>query len=115
MFYYSQAISKFHKHLYKLAGYILNQEMGLKAHRTRFEFQGYRYPLNFISFERDKTLGYFDSKYFQIGIHRHFLFSKDEELLMNVLRHELIHYLAYIKYGEGNIFRKCTTENVIIH
>lgn len=101
MFYYSQAISEFTKKLYRLASGILLSEMGIKVLRSRFEYNGYRYPLNFITFEKEKTLGFFDPHYLQIGIHRHFLFTQDEELLLNVLRHELVHYITYIEYGHN--------------
>lgn len=101
MFYYSQAISKFHRQLQGLALGILQREMGLKCSWARFQYQKHSYPLNFISFESEKLLGYFDPKYLQIGIHRNLLFTQEENFLLDLLRHELIHYLAYIKYGEG--------------
>lgn len=99
MYYYSQAIHQFQKKLLRIARDILTLEMNLKCTPTRFEYKKHRYPLSFITFEREKLLGFFDSKYLQIGIHRHFLFLNDDKLLRNVIRHELVHYLTHIQFG----------------
>lgn len=89
---------------------ILSQEAGFLVKRSRINFRGYLYPLEFVVFEDQKTLGYFDSKIYRIGINKLFINNYDEETLDNVLRHELAHFITYLHYGDavqnhGNEYR----------
>jgi hypothetical protein len=78
---------------------ILTHEMGLKVHRTRFEFKHMLYPIHLVCFETKDKLGFFDFTNYRIGIHKFFVTHINQIDLKNVLRHELAHYYAYLVYG----------------
>jgi len=95
---YSNAIFSFLKRVKHLAQKILSEELFLKVGRTRFFIKNTSYPLHFVTFEHPSKLGYFQSDLFEIGINKAFLFESEEKLL-DLLRHELAHYLTFIEQG----------------
>jgi hypothetical protein len=104
MILYSQTLETFRKRVKRKIKQILLEEcftLEIKVLQKRFQFQGYYYPIEVICFERDQLLGYFDSGYYTIGIHRNLamLGEQQEEILNNIIRHEVAHYLCFILYG----------------
>lgn len=95
---YSSAIFALLKRAQKLSRKILAEEVSLPLGRSRFFVKNTGYPLHFIAFEHPSRLGYFQADLYEIGINKVYLFESDENLL-NLLRHELAHYLTYIYYG----------------
>lgn len=96
---YSSFYSQFINRVKKLASEVLNQEMGLAFKKTRFKFNGYTYPVNFIVFE-GRELGYFQPDKWQIAINKRFSFESDESLKI-LLRHELAHLYNFIINGSN--------------
>jgi hypothetical protein len=95
---YSNVIFAFLKKAKFLARKILSEEMKLRVGRTRFFIKNTSYPLHFVTFEHPSKLGYFQSDLMEIGINKVFLFESEEKLL-DLIRHELAHYLTFIEHG----------------
>ena len=74
------------------------QEMGLLLKTERFTYQGYSYPLNFVCFEDPKKLGFFDPSCMQLGLNYKLMLQARDEIIDNILKHELAHLLTYLRY-----------------
>ena len=76
---------------------MLSKEIGLKVVGDRFydKRQEYSYPIKAVIFNNKKMLGYFDSHFYEIGFHE-CLMQVNEELLHDIIRHELGHYITFI-------------------
>lgn len=83
-----------------MAHQIMRDEMGLSLRRSRFLWQGYLYPLNFVVFEDPNKLGYYDHRAFQIGIHKKLMYLAKDEVLKNIIRHELAHLYVFLFHGK---------------
>lgn len=99
MFVTSKTLQSFTKRLTREAMAILKDEFGIPTYRQRFERHGKLYPLTLVLFEHPRTLGFFEPRYLQIGINKSLSYRSNQDFLLNLLRHELIHYLAMIDYG----------------
>ncbi|RZF20861.1 MULTISPECIES: DUF2786 domain-containing protein [Halobacteriovorax] len=73
--------------------------MGLELKRSRLHYKGVMYPLSFVVNESDKVLGFYDPLIYQIGINKCFMTMNDEELLENVLKHEIAHFMVHVTCG----------------
>jgi len=71
--------------------------MKFKISGSRFTYGRIRYPLNIVVFERKNFLGQFESNSLLIGINKLLMYSAKTEVIKNVLRHELAHYICYIE------------------
>lgn len=100
MLLYSERLSKFSKTVTALIEHVLSREVGLKVTRNRFwnAEKTFSYPISVVIFNHKPCLGYFDSQFLELGFHVAWSYKNPQELL-NVIRHELAHYLAFIKYG----------------
>jgi len=99
MLIHNHTIEIFLEKCLKLTKDILSHEMGLKVHRTRFEHNHLLYPIHLVCFEQKSQLGFFDYSNYRIGVNKFFVTHINQNDLMNVLRHELAHYYAYLIYG----------------
>ena len=111
MFVYSKRIIQFIREIRLTIRQVLSQEIGLKVGRDRFQDQrGWAsYPIKVVIFNNKNMLGYFDSSFYELGFHECLMHASKEQL-HQVIRHELAHYLTFIKHGEttqphGNEFR----------
>ncbi len=81
----------------------------VKFNRSRVSYKNVHYPLSVVVFEDDSKLGYFDYRYFEIGISKKLMVESFDQNIRNVIRHELAHYLCYLFYGpnigHGEYFR----------
>jgi hypothetical protein len=80
---------------------IVQNEMGLQMDRKRLFYKGVFYPLNVVVFEDASRLGYFDSRFYELGLSKNLMLHAHERILKNVIRHELAHFMAYIIHGPG--------------
>lgn len=78
----------------------MNTEMGMAFNKTRFLWRGYYYPLHFVLFDDPKKLGYFSPENFQLGLHKKLMYLAHDEVLKNIIRHELAHMYCSLIYGE---------------
>lgn len=75
--------------------------LGFPVKTSRFLFQNYLYPIKVVVFE-GKEWGHFQSGYFQIGLNKKLIYSAKDSVIRDILKHELAHYLTWIKYGDVN-------------
>lgn len=98
---FSDDILAFIKKVKTYVRHILSNEMALCLKRERFSYGKYSYPLHIVVFEHPNKLGYFSSSFYEIGINKALMFVRDEKILLNVIRHEIAHYLTFIEYGDS--------------
>lgn len=84
----------------KIVKEILKNEMNVIVTNNRFYLNNFSYPLQIIAFEHPTKLGYFNEDLYEIGINK-CIFLYDQHLLKDLLRHELAHYMSFIKYGSN--------------
>lgn len=72
-------------------------QIGFKVLRSRFEFNKYLYPISIVAFEGPE-LGFFDSKFYQIGLNKKLIYSAKDSVIRDILRHEIAHYLTFLHY-----------------
>jgi hypothetical protein len=81
----------------------------LNYNRSRVAYKNFQFPLSVVVFEDNSRLGYFDFRYYEIGISKKLIFSAFDEIILNVIRHELAHYIEYLLYsgdhGHGEYFK----------
>lgn len=101
MLIYSKKIIRFINNIKDILKDVLSKEIGLKVFGDRFydRRQEYSYPIKIVIFNNKKMLGYFDPHFYEIGFHE-CLMQANRELLQDIIRHELAHYITFIKYGE---------------
>ncbi|MFA6237482.1 MAG: SprT-like domain-containing protein [Bacteriovorax sp.] len=111
MFLHSETISVFISRVRSLSREIVNTEMKLKMQRCRVHYKGLLYPLNIVVFEDNIRLGYFDSRTYELGLSKKLMYLAHDEVLKNILRHELAHFICYLMYGprvlHGEEFHDC--------
>lgn len=95
---YSEAIQPFVSKCFTICKDILIQDAKISFGIKKFLYNGYHYPLHIVAFEGGSRLGYFDSSIMEIGIAKSLMFSEDD-LLEQVIKHELAHLLCYLKHG----------------
>lgn len=95
---YSETIFSFIEKCEKMLKDILKNETALNVRRKRFERGGYLYPIDVVAFEGE-NLGYFDPERYQIGINSALLYKAKDNVIKDILRHELAHYLTTIEFG----------------
>lgn len=99
MFIYSQKIIQFVQEIKRTIKKILADEIGVRVERERFYDKNYSYPIRAVIFNSGNKLGYFDANFYELGFHE-CLMHASEELMRNVIRHELAHYFTFIHFGE---------------
>ena len=98
MLIYSSTAPSFFKRLCHFNIKSLQKNLECPLRGTKFLFNGYLYPLQFCVFEHPRNLGQFESHGYRILINKKLIFLSDDEVLKNILRHELCHFITYIKY-----------------
>ncbi len=100
MFIYSKKVIQFVQEIKSTTQQILSREAHLKVAGDRFynRWHTTSYPIRIVIYNNKSMLGYFDSNFYELGFHECLMHSSPEQL-QNVIRHELAHYLTFIKYG----------------
>ncbi len=110
MFLYSHTIKSFIARVREDVREIVNLEMKMTMERSRVLYGGIFYPLNIVVFEDKSRLGYFDSRTYELGLSKKLMYQAHPKVLKNVIRHELAHFVAFIKHGpqvmHGEEFKK---------
>jgi len=99
MLVYSKTLATFQARLKKRAFFLLQAECGIQTLRERFKIGEYSYPLSIVTFEDPKQFGFFSTHLFQIGMNRRLIFEARDQVIDNILKHELAHYLCFIQFG----------------
>ena len=102
MFIYSKSIQKFIQNLSLRVKSILSFEVGLRSFGNRFynKTKTISYPIKIVIYNNKSILGYFDSCFLELGFHECLMRVSEEELL-NIIRHEIAHYLTFIEFGDS--------------
>jgi len=101
MFVYSEKIIRFINLIKITLKNILVKEVGFGVHGDRFyDRSGRSFPIKIVIFNKKNKLGYFDSDFLELGFHQSVMYQS-EQMLTNLIRHEIAHYLVYAKYGDG--------------
>ncbi len=95
---YSDTSISFVKRLNTYFKEILSNEVNLEVKRSRFRFNNYLIPFNIIIFEHPTKLGFFDRSLYQIGLNKNLMYSAKTEIIKNILRHEIAHFLVDLTY-----------------
>ena len=100
MFVYSQSIFRFVQEIKLVIRNILTTEAHFRCTEHRFydRFQMRSFPIDVVIYNHRSMLGYFDAGFYELGFHESLMHAK-KELLHNVIRHELAHYITFIEYG----------------
>ena len=98
MLVYSQKILAFISEIKQAIREILSEEMGLSVRGNRFYVGQSSYPLSVVIYDHKNMLGYFESEFYELGFHERMMEAK-KELLRDLIRHELGHYMTFIKHG----------------
>jgi hypothetical protein len=98
MFVYSPKIAKFVQEIKHIIKAVLSKELHYTVSDNRFfdAKQRCSYPISVIIYNDKNTLGFFDPNFFQLGFHER-LMHVDQNDLCNIIRHELAHYIVFIK------------------
>ncbi len=95
---YSETIFSFIQKANKMLRDILKNETSFNVRRSRFEYKGFLYPIDVIVFEGE-LIGYFDGNHYQIGLNKNLIYQAKDNLIKDILRHELAHYITFLFYG----------------
>lgn len=100
MLVYSKKIVHFIQEIKRLIKTSLELEVRLKVHGDRFQNknQTASYPIKVVVYNNKSMLGYFDSNFYELGFHECLMHTSHEQLL-NIIRHELAHYITFIEHG----------------
>ena len=99
MIIYSNVALTFLREVRAISLKILKFEMNLPFERKRLKYKNYFYPLDFVVFEHPTILGQYIPGKYQIQINKNLIIRADQKILENIIRHELCHYLAHIRFG----------------
>jgi Protein of unknown function (DUF2786)/SprT-like family len=99
---YSKKIIQFTAEVKRILKEVLTKEIRLKVVGDRFyDASGkFSYPIQVVIFNDRNLLGYFDPVFYELGFHSG-LMDSYEGRLCDVIRHELAHYMTFIRLGEG--------------
>lgn len=102
MIVYSTKIIQFVREVKAHIKTILSQEIRVKVSTNRFYdwYEMASYPITVVVYNTKSMLGYFDSNFFELGFHECLMYTSKEQL-MNIIRHELGHYMTFINHGSS--------------
>lgn len=100
MLVFSEKIVLFIQDVKSIIRQILIKEVKVKASHDRFHDDKQRcsYPISVVIYTDKTMLGYFDPTFYEMGFHEQLMYA-DKKQLHHIIRHELAHYLTFIKYG----------------
>ncbi len=102
MIVYSKKIVRFIAEIKALIKSILVNEVHLRVHGDRFydKVERYSYPIKIVIYNNKQMLGYFAADFLELGFHER-LVGVSKKDLVNIVRHELAHYLTFIEHGSS--------------
>jgi hypothetical protein len=90
---------------------IVNTEVAryfpISMQRSRISFARSTYLISVVVFEDNSRLGYFDYQLLEIGLSKKLMYTSQDEVLKNIIRHELAHFICYLIHGpnEAHTFK----------
>ncbi len=101
LLFFDDTSEAFLKRVKAIAFEILRETFGVQTRRERFEFAGMLIPIDFVVFEGEAQLGFFDSSCYRLGINKKLMLTASEEVLRDVISHELAHLFTLLHFGPG--------------
>lgn len=100
MIVYSNKIIQFIHELKHAIKNVLFNEIRLKVFGDRFYDKTGKcsYPIKAVIFNNKSMLGYFNGEFYELGFHECLMHTSKKQLL-DIIRHELAHYMIFIQYG----------------
>ena len=99
---FSQSLESFLKKLTLWTKEILRDEFGVRVARTRFHTSdGWTWPIVLVAIDDAARLGYFDPDHYIIGVHKSLMYTAKDQVIKDLLRHELAHYFTFIECSTG--------------
>lgn len=95
---YSETIFAYLHKCEKYLQDIINNETPYKLKRTRIHIGRISAPYHLIMFEGKQQLGYFDPLTYRIGLNQALMYQIKDNVLKDILRHELAHLFCYVLY-----------------
>lgn len=99
LLFYDDTSEAFLRRVKAIAFEILQSTFRVQTRRERFEFAGMLIPLDFVVFEGDSKLGFFDGSCYRLGINKKLMLSASETILRDVIAHELAHLFTLLHFG----------------
>lgn len=99
MLLYSETTKTFIIKIRSLVKEIIINEMHLTMDKSRIRIKNTFYPLSIVVFEDQQKLGYFDSRFFELGISKKLMYQANTRVLKNIIRHELAHFISFVEHG----------------
>lgn len=96
---YSQLYVSFHKKCLNLVSAILQSHVKSPLIRSRFKMGNTLWPISIAFFEHQTKIGQFNSNSLRLEFNKN-LIGVEDELLSQIIQHELAHYLTFIEYGQ---------------
>lgn len=99
---YSTKIIQFVAEIKRVIKIVVSQELHLEIYGDRFYDQSKRvsYPIKIVIYNDKSMLGYFDANFYELGFHERLMHTNKNQL-HSIIRHELAHYLTFIKHGSS--------------
>lgn len=100
MIVYSKKIVQFIDEIKYIIKNILKYEVRLKVTGDRFldRQQESSYPIKVVIYNNKTLWGYFEPQFYELGFHESLMHMERNQLL-DIVRHELAHYITFINYG----------------
>jgi hypothetical protein len=73
-------------------------DLKIPVKKSRFLFNNYLYPIKVVVFD-GTDLGHFNAPFYQIGLNKKLIYLAKDSVVRDILKHELAHYLTWIKFG----------------
>lgn len=99
---YNSVIFSFIAKVTCFAKEILVKEAKVDVKRNRFQIANHLYPLKIVVFTGKSKIGYFEQSTYQIGLNENLIHETRDHIIKDILRHELAHYLTFIKYPKSS-------------
>lgn len=79
---------------------IIQEETPYKFGRSRIHIFERLYPISVSIFCDSNKLGFFDPETYRIGLNQSLMYTVKDNVLKDIIRHELAHFICYALHGE---------------
>lgn len=93
---FNETTLSFAKKAEKILKDILAKEIGFEVKRSRFISGRYSFPIHIVVITSDREWGWFDPHTYQIALNIKLMYAAKDQVLRDVIRHEVAHYLCHI-------------------
>lgn len=80
---------------------IIANEIGFEVKRSRFISGRYSFPIHVVIMTSEREWGWFDPHTYQIALNIKLMYGAKDQVIKDILRHEMAHYLCHMLQVEG--------------